>query len=298
MRPIISLQKGDTIQIISTARKISKEELQPAVDILVSWDYKVEFGKNLFAVENQFAGNDTKRKADLQSAINNPRVKAILCARGGYGTVKIIDEIDTEPLIKTNKLIIGFSDVTVLHAHLNQQDISSVHATMPILFSQKGNEKAMSSLKNIFEGKRNHYKINSHPFNKLGKVKSQIVGGNLSILANLAGTKSQLDTKGKILFIEDLDEYLYHIDRMMMQLKRSGMLEQLSGLIIGSMSGMHDNKIPFGKGAYEIIKDIIVDYKYPVCYGFPVGHQADNRAIRCNDIANLSILKNEVIFVN
>lgn len=292
------LQQGDTIRIISTARKISPAEVLPAIIKLQEWGYRVETGQHLFKVHHQFAGTDEQRAEDLQNAITDPKVKAILCARGGYGTVKIIDKIDFSPLTKNPKPIIGFSDVTVLLAHLSKLNISSVHGTMPILFEQEGNHEAIASLQNILSGTPNHYKINPHPFNRKGSVQAPIVGGNLSIVNNLIGTDSGLDTKGKILFLEDLDEYEYHIDRMMVHLGRAGLLKDLTGLIIGHMSGMHDNAIPFGSNAYETIKSITDKYDYPICFDFPVGHEADNRAIRCNELATLTVTENEVTFNN
>lgn len=292
------LQQRDTIRIISTARKISPTEVLPAILKLQEWGYRVETGQHLFKEYNQFAGTDEQRAEDLQNTINDENVNAILCARGGYGTVRIIDKIDFSPLLKQHKPIIGFSDVTVLLAHLSQLNIPSVHATMPILFEQEGNHEALASLKNIFSGTPNEYSIKTHPFNSLGKTKAPIVGGNLSIINNLIGTTSGLDTKGKILFLEDLDEYEYHIDRMMVHLDRAGLLKDLAGLIIGHMSGMHDNTISFGSTAYETIKRITDKYNYPICFDFPVGHEADNRAIRCNEVATLIVESHEVKFSN
>lgn len=292
------LQKGDTIRIISTARKISPTEVLPAIKKLQEWGYRVETGKNLFEIHHQFAGSDKQRTEDLQDAINDPKVKAILCARGGYGTVRIIDKVDFSSLKQIHKPIIGFSDVTVLLSHLSQLNISSIHGIMPILFEQEGNQEALASLQNIFRGTTNNYTVPSHPFNKSGNVTAPIVGGNLSIINNLIGTSSGLDTTGKILFLEDLDEYEYHIDRMMVHLDRAGLLKNLAGLIIGHMSGMHDNSIPFGSTSYETIKNITNKYDYPICFDFPVGHEADNRAIRCNESATLTVEENGVIFRN
>ena len=289
------LKKGDTLRIISTARKITPSEVLPAIQQLHKWGYRVETGNYLFQNHHQFAGTDEQRTKDLQEAINDINVKAILCARGGYGTVRIIDKIDFKALKTQFKPIIGFSDVTVLLSHLAQLHVSSVHATMPILFHQKGNEKALHSLKNIFTGTQNNYTLKPHPFNKKGSVTAPIVGGNLSIINSLIGTDSGLVTTNKILFLEDLDEYEYHIDRMVIHLDRAGLLARLSGLIIGHMSGMNDNKIPFGSDALKTIKRITNKYEYPICFGFPVGHEADNRAIRHNEMATL-VVKDEVVY--
>ena len=222
--------------------------------------------------------------------LDNPDIKAILCVRGGYGTVRIIDDIDFSHFQKNPKWLAGFSDITVLHSHIHKLNVASLHSTMPISFSSNTTESIMS-LKDALFGKHLSIKIDLHPFNRFGEAKGQIVGGNLSILYSLMGSPSDLNTDGKILFIEDLDEYLYHIDRMMMNLKRSGKLSNLKGLIVGGMTKMNDNTIPFGKDAESIIKDVVSEYNYPVCFGFPAGHIKDNRALKLGVIAELKVDK-------
>lgn len=276
-----NLQIGDTIGIISTARKISKEELQPALSILKKWGLKVEFGVNLFKEEHQFAGSDQDRTADLQEMLNRKDINAILCARGGYGTVRIIDQIDFSTFAKNPKWVVGYSDVTVLHSHIQQNfGIETLHATMPINFPKDGKENtALNSLKSaLFTGKTS-YKLPPQDFNLLGETYAPIVGGNLSILYSLLGSPSDIATDGKILFMEDLDEYLYHIDRMMMNLKRNGKFRHVAGILIGGMSDMNDNAIPFGKDAKSIINEYLKDLQIPVAFGFPAGHIDDNRAL-------------------
>ncbi len=287
------LNIGDKIGIISTARKISLEELKPSIKLLEEWGLKVVFGKNLFKEDNQFSGTVTQRSSDLQSMIDDDSIKAILCARGGYGTVQIIDKVDFSHLIKNPKWIIGYSDVTVLHSHLHQLGITSLHATMPINF-EKNTPKALESLKSALFGLGNLTEINHHHFNRFGKVEGEIVGGNLSILYSLLGSGSDINTDGKILFIEDLDEYLYHVDRMMMNLKRNGKLNNLKALIIGGMSDMNDNTIPFGKTAEEIILEYIKEFDFPVCFNFPAGHLDDNRCVRFGVKSVLEVNKNGV----
>ena len=242
------LKIGDKIGIISTARKITLDELAPAIKTIESWELKVVLGPNLFEVDNQFSGTIEQRSTDLQTMIDDDSIKAILCARGGYGTVQIIDNIDFSKLKNKPKWIVGYSDVTVLHSHLNKLGIASLHATMPINFKTNAKE-SLASLKNGLFGNENNILCGPHPFNKFGKVEAEVVGGNLSILYSLLGSNSDVDTDGKILFIEDLDEYMYHVDRMMMNLKRNGKLKNLKALIIGGMSDMNDNTIPFGKTA-------------------------------------------------
>jgi muramoyltetrapeptide carboxypeptidase len=287
------LKIGDKIGIVSTARKITLEELKAATLILESWGLEIVLGKNLFEENNQFSGTIGQRTADLQSMIDNDAIKAILCARGGYGTVQIIDKIDFSSLKKTPKWIIGYSDVTVLHSHLNNLGIASLHATMPINFANNSNE-SLQSLKNSLFGKSNRIERKSHAFNRLGQVDAEIVGGNLSILYSLLGSNSDIDTEGKILFIEDLDEYLYHIDRMMMNLKRNGKLAKLKALIVGGMNDMNDNEIPFGKSVEEIILEHTKKYDYLICFGFPAGHINDNRCIKLGVKSVLKITENGV----
>ena len=289
------LNIGDKIGIISTARKISLEELKPSIKLLEEWGLKVVFGKNLFEEDNQFSGTVSQRSSDLQSMIDDDSIKAILCARGGYGTVQIIDKVDFSHLIKNPKWIIGYSDVTVLHSHLHQLGITSLHATMPINF-EKNTPKTLESLRSALFGLGNLTEINHHHYlNRFGTVEGEIIGGNLSILYSLLGSDSDIDTEGKILFIEDLDEYLYHIDRMMINLKRNGKFTKLKGLVVGSMSDMNDNTIPFGKKAEEIILSHTKEYNFPICFGFPAGHFDDNRALVFGKECKLEINENGVI---
>ncbi|MBL7888996.1 MAG: LD-carboxypeptidase [Bacteroidia bacterium] len=271
------LKKGDKIGIVACARKISKEELQPAIDILQNWGLEVVLGKNIFNAEHQFSGTDEERAADLQSMLDDTSIKAVISARGGYGTVRIIDKLDFSTFKKQPKWIIGYSDITVLHSHIHNMGIQTLHATMPINF--KVNEEATETLRKALFGEELRYTFEPHALNKNGKAEGVLVGGNLSLLYALCGSNSDINTNGKILFIEDLDEYLYHIDRMMMNLKRSGKLSGLAGLIVGGMSDMKDNAVPFGKTAEAIILDAVKEYNYPVCFHFPCGHIDRNLAV-------------------
>ncbi|HNW99086.1 MAG TPA: LD-carboxypeptidase [Bacteroidales bacterium] len=275
------LKPGDNIGIIATARKISLEEIKPAIDKFLEWDFNVLLSKNIFAQENQYAGSDAQRLNDIQEMLDNPEIKAIVCARGGYGTVRIIDKINFNSFIKKPKWIVGYSDITVLHSHIHTHyNIETIHATMPLNFpADRSDNEALDSLKKVLTGEKINYSITHQPLSKPGKAEGILVGGNLSLLYALAATPSDINTSGKILFIEDLDEYLYHIDRMMLQLKRSGKLKNLAGLVVGGMTDMKDNTVPFGKTAYEIIHDAVKEYDFPVCIGFPAGHIDDNRAL-------------------
>tara|TARA_B100000809_G_scaffold264452_1_gene320305 strand:+ start:5801 stop:6697 length:897 start_codon:yes stop_codon:yes gene_type:complete len=289
MEKPVRLKKGDKVVIISTARKISEKEIEPAVKVLESWGLVVVIGENLFSESAQFSGSTHQRTLDLQNALDDKSVKAIICARGGYGTVKIIDELDFSKFIIQPKWIVGYSDVTVLHNHINQNfNIQTLHATMPINFTTNTSD-SLESLKMAFFGEKLVYDFEQHKLNRKGEGKGVIVGGNLSIVYSLTGTESQIDATGKILFLEDLDEYLYHVDRMMMNLDRTGILADLSGLVVGGMSDMNDNAIPFGKTAKEIIMEAVADYGYPVCFDFPAGHIADNRAIMMGSEAVLCV---------
>ena len=292
---ISALKKGDAVAVISTARKVSPSELDFAITKIKSWGLNVCFGNNLFKNHHQFSGTAKERAEDLQWALDDNNIKAVFFARGGYGSVHVVDYVDWQ-IFKTNpKWLIGFSDITVFHSHVHQCfNTTTLHAAMPITYPQNTDE-AIKNIRDILFGENVSYKFEGHSFNKNGTVNSVVVGGNLSILYSLLGSKSQLNTDGKILFLEDLDEYLYHIDRMMQALKRSGMLQNLSGLMIGGMNGMNDNTIPFGKTAEEIIRDVVSEYTYPVAFNIPAGHINDNLPLLFGKKVNFSVETNQVL---
>jgi muramoyltetrapeptide carboxypeptidase len=271
------LKKGDKIGIVACARKVSQEELQPAIELFKSWGLEVVLSKNLFKEENQFAGSDNERAEDLQAMFDDHSINAVICARGGYGTLRIIDKIDFTKFKQHPKWMIGFSDVTVLHSHINTLGVATIHAKM--LLNINKNPESTETLRKALFGEQLNYSVDSFPLNRKGTAETELVGGNLSLLYALSGSISDIDTKGKILFMEDLDEYLYHIDRMMFNLKRSGKLSHLSGLVVGGMTEMKDNAIPFGKTAEEIIMDAVKEFNYPVCFNFPAGHIDRNLAL-------------------
>ncbi|KXO00587.1 peptidase S66 [Aequorivita aquimaris] len=289
------LQKGDTVGIVSTARKISKEELKPAIQLLERWGLKAVLGKTIGAEENQFAGSDTLRAADFQEMLDNPKIKAIWCARGGYGTVRIIDKLDFSAFKKSPKWIVGYSDVTVLHSHIHNFGIETLHAQMCLEIENK-TEEARESIRTVLFGEAYSIEMKrTDSVAPLGILKGELIGGNLSVLYSLCGSTSEMKTDGKILFIEDLDEMLYHVDRMMMNLKRNGYLKNLKALIIGGMTEMKDNKVYFGKTAEEIIVDLVKEYNYPVIANFPAGHIKDNRALIFGRKVELEIETNKVV---
>lgn len=282
------LQKGDTVAIVSTARKISSDQIITAIKLLEKWGLNVVIGNTIGMEDHQFAGNDETRINDFQQLLNNPKVKAIWCARGGYGTVRLIDQLDFAEFKKHPKWIIGYSDITVLHSHIHNLGIETLHATMPINIEKNSNESLETLKKSLF-GKNLAYEIPADEKNKSGNATGELVGGNLSVLYSLLGSKSSIKTDGKMLFIEDLDEYLYHIDRMLINLKRNGYFDNLKGLIVGGMTDMHDNEIPFGKTAEEIILDCVAEYDFPVVFNVPAGHLDDNRALILGRTVELNV---------
>lgn len=270
------LRRGDRVALVATARKVTPEETAPAVALLRQWGLEVEEPEGLYAECNQYAGDDSHRAALLQRALDDEGVRAVLCCRGGYGTVRIVDRIDFAQLSKHPKWIVGYSDVTVLHSHVHRHcNMATLHATMPLNIPADATARrydATESLREaLFEG-RADIAMQRHALNRTGTGEGELVGGNLSILYSLCGSASDIVTDGKILFIEDLDEYLYHIDRMMQNLKRTGKLSRLSGLVVGALSDMHDNAVPYGKTAEEIVREAVEEYDYPVAFGAPCGH--------------------------
>jgi muramoyltetrapeptide carboxypeptidase len=279
------LKPGDTIGLCAPARKVSREEMADGIAMLKSQGYEVLEAPNLYSEYHQFSGTEEQRAADFQGFLDNPEVKAIICARGGYGCVRFIDRIDFTEFKKHPKWIIGFSDVTVFHSHVIKHfGIATMHAPMLFNYSKdRINEEAASHFLKMLTGTPIRYQYSTpediRKFNRKGSCTGELVGGNLSILYSLAGSESDIDTTGKILFLEDLDEYLYHIDRMMQQLKRSGKIKGLKGLIIGGMNDMRDNTIPYGKTAEEIITEALEGTDFPVCFGFPAGHIPRNLSL-------------------
>ena len=275
------LKKGDTIGITCPAGYMTAEKAQTCINTLQSWGFDVMVGKTLGSNSvNYFSGTDEERRDELQAMLDDENIKAILFGRGGYGMGRIIDGLDFTKFKKKPKWVMGYSDITVLHAHLYTKiKVASLHAPMAAAFNEGENE-FIKSLQNAIKGKRAKYSCAAQPFNKPGTVTGELVGGNLSLLANITGTPSDINTKNKILFIEDIGEQIYNIDRMLYQLKRSGKLANLSGLIIGGFTDMKDTERPFGKTVYEAIADIVVEYEYPVAYGFPVSHGTENYALK------------------
>lgn len=291
------LKKGDTIGIVCPSGYMPFEKAQTCIDTLQQWGYKVKVGKTLGQQSNYFSGTDEERLTDLQTMLDDKSVHAILCGRGGYGLSRIIDEIDFRHFKKHPKWIIGYSDITLLHAHLfTKLKTASLHSPMAAAFNDGGaNNEFVLSLKKALEGKHSKYNAPAHDLNRKGVAQGELIGGNLSLLINIIGSVSDLKTKNKILFLEDVGEYIYNVDRMMMQLKRAGKLDQLSGLIIGGFTDMKDTTVPFGQNVYEAIHDKVKEYDYPVCFDFPVGHSDRNYALKVGVNHELNINKSKVM---
>ncbi|MBN2172686.1 MAG: LD-carboxypeptidase [Bacteroidales bacterium] len=282
------LNKEDKITILAPAGKIGKAVVENAIQVLTGWELEVKIGKYLFDNHFQYAAEDEKRLEDLQQALNDETVKAILFARGGYGTIRIIDQLDFTEFIKKPKWLIGFSDITVLHSHLHQNfGIETIHGSMA-----SGLADSFSSewLYKCLFGRPLNYELETHKLSRKGSTEGILTGGNLAMLCSLLGSKSDIDTNNKILFIEEVGEYLYRLDRMMWTLKRAGKLENLAGLIVGGLTDIKDNESPFGQSAEEIIVEAVSGYDFPVCFGFPAGHQKKN--------ATLILGRNVILSIN
>lgn len=278
-----ALKSNDQIRILTTARKVSLEEIQEARNWLEGLGYVVSLGTTIGLEDHQYGGNDKVRIEDFQAALDDEEVKAIWFARGGYGSIRVLEHIQWEKFIQKPKWLIGFSDMTIWHNQVNQfYGIQTLHAIMPLTFP-KAIDEAKQLLAENLSGHFPTIKWQIHPSNRYsGTTEGEIIGGNLSILYSLLGTKSGFNTNGKILFIEEIDEYLYHIDRMLMSLKLAGKLDGLKALVIGGFTDIKDNEIPFGKSYEEIILEHTMDFNYPVVFGFPAGHIDDNRPIALN----------------
>jgi muramoyltetrapeptide carboxypeptidase len=267
------LKQGDIIGLVAPSRSVDPKEIEKAIQIFESCKIKVVLGSNIFKKQNQFAGTDQERAASLQEFLDNPEIKAIICARGGYGSVRTLQHLNFDKFVKNPKWIAGYSDITVFHSYINNLGIETLHSPMPFnFFKEDADAESITLFIDLLFGKIPEYKFESHKLNCEGVAKGILTGGNLSVLYSLRGTPADIDTKDKILFIEDLDEYLYHIDRMMMNLKYGHKLDGLKGVLVGEFSDTKDNTVPFGKNAYEIIADMNI----PICFGFPAGHGKKN----------------------
>lgn len=275
------LKQGDQIGLVCPAGAIPIERVQTCVQTLEAWGYKVVLGKTVGGKYYTFSGTDAERAADLQSMLDNPAIKAIICARGGYGLSKIIDHIQFTQFIAQPKWVIGFSDITVLHAAIQKLDIASIHGPMAAAFN-KGIEGApyIQSIKDVLEGRPTRFEVAPHVSNQVGSVTAPLVGGNLCLIAHLIGSKYSLETKGKILFVEDTTEHHYNIDRMLIQLKNAGLLNEIKGLIVGGFTSLKDEWTDIGQDIVSMVRSYVSDQTIPIAFDFPISHELPNYAVK------------------
>ncbi|MCW3463382.1 S66 peptidase family protein [Chitinophaga nivalis] len=297
------LQPGDIIGITCPAGYIQREELQPAIRIMESWGFNIRIGKTVGLRDNSFAGTDQQRLQDMQAMLNDPHIKAIMCGRGGYGSARIIDQLDFTTFRRAPKWIIGFSDITVLHCHISRHfGIASLHAKMCNSFPDDFNkaepvvQETILSIRQALTGKKMQYNATPDVNNRAGIASGLLIGGNLSMIQSIAATDSEIDTNGKILFLEEVGEYPYSLDRMLGNLQRSHKLDRLAGLIIGGFNRIKpdDPGEEFGKTIYEMVLEKTKDFRYPICFNFPVGHQKNNYALKCGVMHTLRVDTNKV----
>ena len=296
MKQVPFLYEGSKIGIVAPARKVTPEEMQFAMDWLKDNGFVPVCDDRLFVEHHIFAGDDDFRAAVFQEYLDNEQIEAIWLARGGYGCIRIIDKLDFTKFLEHPKWIIGFSDTTVIHGKLSRLGVPSLHGSMPFFFANKTQE-AKQSLLDALLGQPLHYVFPSHKLNRTGQMEGEIVGGNLSVLYNMMGSNTFPELEEKILFIEEVDEYIYHIDRMMHAMKRAGKLDKLKGLIVGGLTQIHDNSHPFGMSVEEVIAEAVEGYDYPVCFGFPAGHFDDNRALFFGQKSRIEVTAEGSVFL-
>ncbi len=290
------LKKGDTVGILCPAGSMPLTKIKNCIATLKTWGYKVKCGNTLGKRNTYFSGSDKERLNDFQQMLNDKNVHAILCARGGYGVSRIIDGIDFTEFREHPKWIIGYSDITVFHAHIyTNYQTATLHSPMAGAFNDMENgELYLQTLHNALKGNTLIFECAAHPLNRNGNAMGEIVGGNLSILVNLIGTSSEINSDGKILFVEDVDEYIYQVDRMFVQLKRCGKLNKLAGLVIGKFAGIKDTTLPFGKTVFETIREHVNEFDYPICFDFPVSHSSENVALKHGVSHSLEVKRKKV----
>lgn len=291
------LKAGDRVRIVSPAGFVKEEKVLPAVELLRNEGFEVILGDHVFIRRFQFAGTDEQRLSDLQLALDDPVCKAVICSRGGYGTLRIAENINFNKFKEHPKWVVGFSDITVLHACLQKESFCSIHGAMPAFYLKEGQpSQNFSELINMLKAGNSGHILPAHNLNRTGSATGTLTGGNLSLLYSLIGTPFEPDMRDRILFIEDISEYLYHLDRMMYSLKLSGKLENLKALIVGDFTEMKDNDSPFGQSVEEIILNVVSEYSYPVCFGFPAGHSGINLPLMLGADYSLVMNKNQVSF--
>jgi muramoyltetrapeptide carboxypeptidase len=293
------LKAGDTVAIVAPSGiLIGREgEIQQAVSLLKSWGLHAKVGEHVFSKANHFAGTDAQRCEDLQNAMDDPEISAIWCARGGYGTVRILDKLDYTQFQKHPKWVIGYSDITALHNQLHVNGFQSLHAIMCVSLTKDLSELdgSVETFKLALFGNPTNYDLDYSPYNRLGEASGELVGGNLSILYAMLGSNESIDTSGKILFIEEIGEYKYHIDRMLQSLKRAGYFENCKGLIVGDMSKLRKNTTVWGTSIEQLILDALTEYDFPIAFGMPAGHEKKNLALPFGMTVNLKVAKDKTL---
>ena len=292
------LQVGDRVGIVAPSRRIKGDQLIKALEVLKDWGLIIKQGDHLLQQDGYFAGTDEQRLSDLQKLINDPDIRCIFCARGGYGMTRIVDELNIDALVRKPKWIVGFSDITALHLLLNKVGVQSIHGLMPVQFEYFGAEASIESLYKILFTGDGQITAAHNEFNRKGEVQASVVGGNLSLVTDSLGTQTEIDTTGKILFLEEIDEYLYKVDRMLVQLKRANKLNNLKGLVLGDFSDLKDTQIPFGRELEELILEKVKEFNYPVAFGFPMGHDIPNHSLPLLKEVQLSVTDSgsEILF--
>lgn len=290
-----ALKAGDKVGIVAPARSIDEESYPEILRIIKNQGYETIRGKSTSLYHGPFAGTDSERAEDLQQMMDDPEIKAIFCLRGGYGTIRIMDKLNFYSLLKNPKWLIGFSDITILHNKLHQIGLASMHGQMPLNFVGRKENKGLDTLFTALKGEELNYKLEAHALNKEGYAKAELVGGNVAILCSLIATPYDLNCDGKILFVEEVGEYLYRFDRLMHHLKLSGKLAKLKGLIVGGLSDMKDNEPAFGQTVEEIVSDLVNEYDYPVCFGFPAGHIKENYPLVFGTEFKLEVKKDKTL---
>lgn len=291
------LKAGDTVAIVAPSGILNNRqaEVQRAVKLLESWGLHALVGKHVFSKDNHFAGTDAQRCEDFQKAIDNPTVSAIWCARGGYGTVRILDKLNYTKLKKDPKWLIGYSDITALHNDFHNEGFETIHAMMctSLTADERGLDETIVTFKKALFGDPLSYTLKGSNYNKIGSVNAPIVGGNLTMLHTMLGSKSSLDTSGKILFIEEIGEYKYHVDRMLQSMKRAGYFDNCAGVLVGDMTKMRKNTTAWGSSVEQLILDALSDYDFPIAFNMPAGHEDDNRAMILGQNVELVVGKDQ-----
>lgn len=293
------LKPGDTVAIVAPAGILvgKTQQIENAKALIQSWGLKVIMGQHIFTKHNHFAGSDQERTADMQWALDHPNVKAIWCARGGYGLSRIIDHLNFEKFLQNPKWLVGYSDVTILHAHLNALRVASIHGMMAVNLDRESTDLDVSkaTLKKALFGESLEYTFNKNVNNRGSQIEGELIGGNLTLIQHLLGSESALNTEGKLLFIEEIGEYKYHIDRLMQSLKRAGYFENCKGLLVGDFTNIKSNTPTWGGSVESLILDVVSAYDFPVFFGFDAGHEIKNQALIMGATVSLQTVGDKVV---